>query len=114
MTIEELRGLSEHDLLVAIGRELVQADTPAFPFQPEQLIRVANDWLAQRRQSLRSLLCNDARLRELCQHASAAEDGLLIGHVVGLLADRIEIHAGLVAILLIRRGLHGLCGPVWR
>jgi hypothetical protein len=109
----ELDGFSESELLQLIGKELTEHDASAFPLQPEQLVRIALDWLKQRRQHLESLICPNARVQALCEHSSSAENRLLVTHIAALLLHHIEVDATLVAFLLVRHGVRDLCRPRW-
>jgi len=113
MTPEDLIKLNETDLLAALGEELTKSHAHAFPLRPDQLVQLAVDWLKNNHQFLCSLLCANSKLHELCRHGAKIEDTLIVVHVLSLLAHRLEVDATLVAVILVRRGLHSLCSSVW-
>ena len=113
MTTDQLGKLSERELLELLGLELVKGDSAAFPFAPERLIHIAEDWLARNREVLCSLVCSDSRLQQFCRHQNV-EDAILVGHIAVLLSHQLEVETSIVAVLLVRRGLNALCRTQWK
>jgi hypothetical protein len=113
MNTENLKQLTEIELLELLGQELVKNDAAAFPFRPEQFRLLAEKWLTQNSELLREMICPNSGVRKLCQSGSQVEDGILVAHVSALLLHRFDVDVTLVAILLVRRGVHGLCKSTW-
>ena len=104
----------EDDLLAAIGHFL-DRDLGAAPKDRHTLIDSARAWLTQNATELRTLVCQNARIRE----AVRDDDKLSKVNLVRMTADAlISLQKGGVpviylATMLVMRGIRNLCHARW-
>jgi hypothetical protein len=106
--LEAYVGMSEETLLAELEGALLGKGPGFGPSDIDRAVRFASNWLDQRMEEFRQLLCGDVRLR--LEHGGGL-DKLTDAAVV---ADALQALLGkptayIVAVILLRRGLQGLC-----
>jgi hypothetical protein len=107
--LEAYLGMDEEALLAELGGTLLGSGPGFGPSDIDRALRFAGDWLDQRMDEFRQLLCGDVRLR--------LEDGGRLDKLAdaAAVADALQALLGkptafIVAVILLRRGLNALCG----
>lgn len=101
-------GMDDETLLAELEGALLGRGPGFGPSDVDQAVRFASDWLDQRTEEFRQLLCGNVRVR--LEHGGGL-DKLTDAAVV---ADALQALLGkptayIVAVILLRRGLNGLC-----
>jgi hypothetical protein len=107
---ELLLGLDEEELLYRLAMERAPPRLGAAPPTRKSLIAQANQWLQGQARTIQSTVCTDKRVQTALAAKQPWEDvelSILVMHCVAPAYG--AAISGLVATLVVRRGLKALC-----
>ncbi len=108
--------------LLSTDREVILCELGALlatpgvvPHQPSKLKSIAQQWLSEKKEDLRVLLCKNDRIRMLVNKANTHERRVTLATAVAdlIAASIIGLPPATVAVLLVLEGLDTLCGTIW-
>lgn len=106
--LEAYLGIDDEALLAELGGMLLGSGPGFGPSDIDRAIRFAGDWLNQRMDEFRQLLCGDVRLRlESGGGLDKLTDAAVVADALGALLGKPTAY--IVAVILLRRGLQRVC-----
>lgn len=105
-TIRRLYALSEAEILVEIGNEILAGESRFFPPSNQEAIENAVEWLRERYELLQGKICTHPKLQEYC----SSDDIMLAAAIADLISGMcINVSPFSVAVLLVKKGIDELC-----
>lgn len=106
--LEAYVGMDEETLLAELEGALLGKGPGFGPSDIDRAVRFASNWLDQRMEEFRQLLCGDVRLRlEYGGGLDKLTDAAVVADALQALLGKPTAY--IVAVILLRRGLQGLC-----
>ena len=113
MDITSFLGQSEDELYEQLGKELQKGNFGATGDTPEDNREFGKNWLSNKRKELAELICNDPMIGKLRNSKRSEDIAQLFTVIIDLISTIISGYpAATVSMLIIKEGLHHLCGPI--
>jgi hypothetical protein len=107
LTLTEAVNLDEEELFEALGAWLLGSGPGFGPSDAERTTRFASAWLENQLDDLRRALCGDVLANLKGGGFDLLTDGAAVADTIAATLGRPP--ANLVAVILLRRGIHRLC-----
>ncbi|MGE0705300.1 MAG: hypothetical protein AB7P22_15335 [Vicinamibacterales bacterium] len=108
--LEAALGMTEGELLVALGRQLAEQDEHALPPSLAAARLRAEAWLRLHEQELQDAICTNHKIRRAATHS----DGELAAAVLDVILGGFgQVAPITVAVLLTKRGVARYCEAFW-
>jgi hypothetical protein len=107
LSIEDALSLDEDELLEELGVWLLGSGPGFGPSDIERKIRFAQSWLSEQREQLRRELCGDVMARLEQGGFDTITDAATVADAIASVLGKPP--ANIVAVIILRRGIRGLC-----
>ncbi len=111
MTNTALENLTDDELYLILGNEVLQADEHFKVLSPKQIIEKAKVWFQLNLPKFQQSVCSSTAIRALYEKQ---ENATIVAGTVDLIAGALTgIAPASVAYLLYRKGIYVLCQTHW-